>query len=528
MGKVLEDNFLKTNIFYFFFKEVYILKVSVDGEEKEIKEGQPIKEVLNDHVVENNYSVAVLRNIEEFKEQKKGKFEIKTNKGQLTLSLNSSDQVKYWKKNLSKIKKSKIRWASNDIVAIGPFSTEIEPQEQEQEYSRGDVFFGLSGMNNDNTYLMLSKRDHSEVYGVEDSKIGRVRRGKHLLDRLGMGDKVNEIKNVEETKREVDSSLVKDFDLELKNPVSIYTNILVQLYKNSPKSVEHFFKTIRDGELKIDRKTNTYVSSKGEAQSLEKENNIKRNKYSVSIRNEGGRIGNVYFYKKQRPSTQNHNVLGEIERGKELINNLDKGNKVKIKTKPTRLLTIGMTQKESKDKLENYEIKQEREGNKKDDAIIVRQEPQETMKVIEKGKVKTIGAERDKIIKVKLFDEKAPETTDYFRKKTGLKDKEIGELIVHFASPEISNVLFKGSKELAGNLSKENNPEESSKVGEIGVTNRAKSSNRGSIGIRLEESKKFGPTSENFSNTNIVGEVKGDVEKLGNLSDGDLLYLKEE
>lgn len=501
----------------------------MDGEEKDVKEGISLNEVLDKSIMEENYPVAVVKDVKRYEEEKEGKYELSTTKGNFTFSLGQSEtSVNRWKDYLDKIKGKNIRWQSNDIFAIGSFSTNIEPKEEVENYERGDIFFGLSGMNNDNTYLMVAKREHSKSYGVKDSKIGRIQKGKHLMDILGMGDRLKNIKKIKEEKEEVKSFLTKNYDLELNDDVSIYTQVVIQLSNESPKSVEQFLKKTENNSLVVNRETETYILTKNNLNKLEKENNVERNNYSVSMRNSGDRKGNLYIYKKNRPSSSNHNVLGKIKHGKELIDTLNQGSKFKVITEPSRILTIGMTQSESLNYLKNNEIKQERKGNQQDEAIVVEQKPKNTMKVIEKGKVKTIGAEPDKVINIELFEEDAPETTKYFKKITGLSDKKIGKLKVYFTSSKISNVMFEGSQDLAGQLLPENTPTESSKPGEIGVTNRSKSSNKGLIGIRLEKSSKYGPTSEDFQSTNIVGRVKDEINKLNNLEDGDIIYIKEE
>lgn len=111
--------------------------------------------------------------------------------------------------------------------------------------------------------------------------------------------------------------------------------------------------------------------------------------------------------------------------------------------------------------------------------------------------------DKNKIIVIELFEDKAPITAWYFRKTTGLTTKRVGKLHVYFKHKDI--VMFKGNPEYAKGLLPENIPTDKVEPCSIGVTNMV-SRYKGMIGVRLGESDKFGPTGESFEKQILLEE----------------------
>ena len=66
------------------------------------------------------------------------------------------------------------------------------------------------------------------------------------------------------------------------------------------------------------------------------------------------------------------------------------------------------------------------------------------------------------------------------------------------------------------------------KRGDIGLTNQVRP-HRGLIGIRLEDSKEYGPTGEEPYGTNIIGKFVDDLDRLmDGLEEEDVVYITEE
>ena len=186
-----------------------------------------------------------------------------------------------------------------------------------------------------------------------------------------------------------------------------------------------------------------------------------------------------------------------------------------------------MTQKEAEDYLKSIGVTHERVGVLDDDALIVEQEPKFSIEIIKEGKVKTKGINKDDLALIEIYDgeDEAPRSSWYFKKITGLVEKPIGILKVHFAFPGMKISIFEGDAKEAKGLVPENVPSACIEAGRIGITNMSKK-NVGLIGVRFESNDEFGPTAEPFNATNIVGKITTDLKPLENLKEGEYLYIK--
>ena len=164
-------------------------------------------------------------------------------------------------------------------------------------------------------------------------------------------------------------------------------------------------------------------------------------------------------------------------------------------------------------------------GTTDDDAIVVVQEPENTIAILENNKVETFGIPANKLIKVELTDD-APRSRWYFEKLTGLAEKPVGSLKVYFAVPDMNIYMFDGDKDESKGLVPENVIDDSYIAGTIGITNMSRK-NVGLVGIRTVDSDEFGPTGEPFNATNVVGRVISDLEDLKSIEDGDTVYVYE-
>ena len=125
-----------------------------------------------------------------------------------------------------------------------------------------------------------------------------------------------------------------------------------------------------------------------------------------------------------------------------------------------------------------------RTGITDDSAIIVEQEPELTMHVMEEGSVDTMGTTSNRIHDWYLFRSEAPASVRYIEKLTGLDHKPIGTVKVHFTFEGMPMVTFDGDDQLGASLYPEPSWKDTSRRGDIGVTNMSRP-NRGLIGIRL-------------------------------------------
>ncbi|OUJ18108.1 Peptidyl-prolyl cis-trans isomerase (rotamase) cyclophilin family [Methanonatronarchaeum thermophilum] len=500
------------------------MKVLVNGREKEVDEGTTLGEVVD---LPFGCSAGLVREVERVVQEKEKEFRVETDVGSFTVELNDSPLASQFLENIDRLSGLGVRWSSKKITALGPFKSDVEIDKSVYSYNVGDVFFGVSGLDNDNTYLMICREDHTKSYGtMEGGVVGRIKRGKHMVDRLDAGDQFNEISPVVSERERFDSFNTTDLDTELVDGMQVYSKVVVKLSDKAPLSAEYFLRNTEDGFLEIDENTDTYLKSEGRIRNLPKENNIRRARGVVSVRNDGDGCGNIYLYKNNRPLHAHHNVVGVVESGMPLLDIIDSGCRIQVETVPGRMLSIGLTQGEAANLFSGNGIQHKRIGDTGDQAVIIRQEPRLTLDLKEEGVVETYGVDPDNIMEVEFYYDEAPRTLDYFKRVSRLISEDVGQLEVYFASQKISNVMFQGDQDLAGNLTPENTPTDKVLKGEIGITNMSKP-NKGMIGIRLEDSERYGPTGEGFKATNIAGKVVKGLDKLRELGDGDTLYIKE-
>ncbi len=145
------------------------------------------------------------------------------------------------------------------------------------------------------------------------------------------------------------------------------------------------------------------------------------------------------------------------------------------------------------------------------------------MDIIDQKQVITHGVPDDKIVYIEL-NEKAPKSSWYFKKITGLLDSPVGSLDVMFAYPGMNVMMFKGNPLESKNLIPENTPKGLVNAGEIGITNISRRQ-IGVIGVRFEKNDEFGPTGEPFQGTNIIGNIVMGIENLEKFKQGDKVYV---
>ena len=75
------------------------------------------------------------------------------------------------------------------------------------------------------------------------------------------------------------------------------------------------------------------------------------------------------------------------------------------------------------------------------------------------------------------------------------------------------------------NIKPENTPDDEVSAGILAMTNESRKG-VGMVGVRTSENSEFGPTSEPFSGTNVIGRVV-DLQKLTALQEGDMVYFRE-
>ena len=157
------------------------------------------------------------------------------------------------------------------------------------------------------------------------------------------------------------------------------------------------------------------------------------------------------------------------------------------------------------------------------DRIIVSQEPGTTLDVLNERLVTVTTAPIDKVIDIELDDTAAPQSCEVFRRFTGLKEHDAGMMPVFFKFDDV--VLFKPAIDPGTRIVPENQPVDEAPAAALAITNDSRKGT-GLVGVRLSANKEFGPTSEPFDGTNIIGRVI-DKEKLKKVKERETVYIRE-
>lgn len=508
--------------------------IKINNKEVEIKEGSSIGEAIEmvNAPYENGSIICLIKGEKEF-QSNITKYKIKTSKGSIIIEMSDDDVAKplvdTWKENLDKFNNTAIRWSSSNEVAIGPFVTDLEPSHKEFDYEYGDVILSLSGFSCESSHIIFSKENHSNVYGVPDYNKGifaKIIGGRKTLFDLNHDDMIYLVEPIVERSTTKESSNISNLNTILEEGNQLFTYVEFKPNFKSPESVEHLFSLVENGKIKVDYDSNSFAGFYA-LRGLDKpsEDIVPRERGVITLRNNGTGLGNVYIYREDRVISNSHTYIGNVVVGMELIDVCEYGDWITVRSNPPRIMTLATSQKESEDYLKSIGIEQIRKGVCDDEGIIVSQEPKTTIEIINAGKVETTAYNPEDITLIEITDN-APRTEWYFRKITGLIEKPIGEMKVHFAFPGMKIAIFEGDSNESKGLIPENIPQSNVKGGEIGVTNMSRK-NVGLIGVRFEDNDEFGPTAEPFESTNIVGKIITNFDLIEKLKEGDILYVRE-
>ena len=471
--------------------------------------------------------IGIVAGREETRREVATEFRLFTTKGELKVELTDDSLKQIWLESYGRFVGSKIKWATGQAIAFGPIASGVQAGRSESEHARWDVSFGTGGYDAKNTYLIISKANHSSDYGVKGGgAFGRIVSGRNILSLLDNEDIINAIEPVISLEKFENKLVTLDTSAKVEDGMEVYTQIEVELSPKAKDGAEHFFAAVKNGFFKVDFAANSFISTDAMLGELcPYENLAARSEGTVSVRTNGKGRGRIYISKDDMTSNIYHSIVGQVTHGLELARIASPGQLIAIKTAPMRLSMLGYGFDEAGRILEAAGIKYEKTGYTGADAVIVDQAPRTTMDIVSSGKVKLTAIPGNNLIEIKLYDDMAPNTSEYFRKASGLKEHHVGALPIYFKYEE--TMLFRGKPVAVGDLTPENKPEEGSviKAGEIGMTNTA-SKQVGLAGIRFSDNDKFGPTGEKYPATNITGHVIN-LDKLKNLKEKDMVYFKE-
>ena len=499
--------------------------VTINGKEYTLKDGATLKDAvaLVDYVP--GTTVSVFKSTDSLRVESED-FEVVTTRGRFHVHLDEGAHGQMWKSKIEEISGSTARWVTHDIAAFGSFATDIEVDRTDSLYRKYDCFFSLGGFDNVTTYMMIARDDHRANYGTGGMKIGRVTRGRHVLDDFREGDKIISIGPVISESQKDNFELTTNMNYKLEDGNRVETQVKVRLDMSSPESAEHLMIVAQKGYVNIASDSGSYLSVDDDMDiSFKSENKAVREKDSVFVRSTGVGVGRLFFYKERRQMLESHNHVGDVEMGASIISSAKAGEKVRVITEPPRLMAVGMNMSDGIALMEAAGVKVTRGGEMTDDAVIVEQTPENTVDILNKGEVVLFGVDKESIFRIEL-NRKREADVHYFEKITGLNHKPIGSLSVHFWFPGMSMVTFNGNEDKGKSLYP-GEPFKKCKRGDIGLTNQA-CDHKGLIGIRMADSKEFGPTGEEPFGTNIFGKFVDDLKRLEEkLEEGELVYITE-
>jgi putative methanogenesis marker protein 3 len=505
------------------------LRVFVDGREIELLPGAKLADALGKSGANPapGAIVGVVKGRGE-KSRQTNSYWLLTTKGKLRIELIDNDLQRIWHESVNKIADSTVRWTSADGVAFGPFSSHLSFARDASEYSRWEVVLGAAGFEADNTQIIFIRRRHTAAYGTpkDGGVLGHIVGGKNTLDRLTAGDRIEGIEPIVEWQDLTEKLATLDQTLPLEEGMEIFTAVEAELYEDAPLGAEFFLALTRDGTLKVDSVSSSYVSSD---QLLKEpvifEHREPRLEGAVTVRTSGRGLGRIFVYKQDRTSNPGHSVVAKITSGMDMIKLAGPGQLITIRVKPKRIMLLGSSLKDAISEMQSLGIETGVEGYQGEDAVVVKQVPGETMAILKGKKVLLHSMPSSRLVTVKLYSDLAPRTLDYFRHVTGLKEKPVGPLPVYFVyentllfKPEIDAVSYK-------DLLPENKPTGPVPAGSIAVSNQV-SKKIGMVGIKLVVDKRYGPSGEKFEATNVIGRVL-EPEKLKDVAEGETVYIME-
>ncbi len=426
-----------------------------------------------------------------------------------------------------------VQWADRNSVALGPFPSGVVPARQVHQYRRGDVVLGCGGYDPARSYLIVVRARHSADYGTgaDGGVIGTVVAGRAVVDRLGHDDRLETVQPVLSWADTSRSFTTTDTSLLLEDGMEIVTRIGVTAegYGESvvgiatAGSVEHLLLSLETGRFEVVRTASTHITEERLAGTpVPAERTQGRREGSVTARISGARSGCLYIYREDVPASPQHTIVGRVSHGLELVKLAREGDRLAVACEPARFDLLGLPLETATRIAADRGIAFEADRTE-GERVVVGQTPGTTLEVLAAGAVRVTTVALSEVIDIRLDPAAAPVSVAVFRRITGLKYHAIGTLPFFFSFEDV--FLFKPKLPIDVRLMPENKPIGATPANALAITNDARKG-RGMVGIRLAPSTEFGPTSEPFEGTNLIGIVL-DTAKLKRMKEGKIVHIRE-
>jgi len=426
-----------------------------------------------------------------------------------------------------------LHWQDRNAAAFGPFPSDISPARKPALYERGDVILGCGGYDPGRSYLIFSRSRHSSDNGADATGgvIGRVVAGRAVLDRWKSGDRIERIEPVISWADTSRSFTTTDFATPLEDGMQIVTAVEVVAQGYSADTitteaagiVEHLLATLGRHRFVVSRATSTHIFDDVAAGTeLESGHRHPRREGTVTVRTSGTSSGGIYIYREDVQSSPAHSVAGQVTRGIELIRLAKEGDIFSIQVTPERIDLLGLTLAKAKEIADarNFTLNADSTDSSR---MVVSQEPGTTLELLKEKAATVTTAPQNRVVDIILDDAKAPVSCALFRKVTGLSHHDAGALPLFFKFDDV--FLFKPPIPTGAKINPENSPSGEVPPASLAMTNDSRKGS-GMVGVRLSANTEFGPTSEPFEGTNIIGSVI-DTEKLKGFKEREKVYIRE-
>jgi putative methanogenesis marker protein 3 len=436
----------------------------------------------------------------------------------------------------------KVKWSDRQTVAFGDFKSGIVPGKKTRTYQPYEVILGCGGYDPDSSYLIFSKIKHNADHGADESGgvIGVVVSGRKIISKWNAGDTITGAERIVSKTDKSNSFVTDDRSTPLEDGMSIITYVGINargydadsgtISIEASESVEHMLIALKKNEFSVNLSASGFITDQSmKGGIVPQEVRDTRLAGTVTVRTKGKQSGSVYIYTKDIPGSSNHTVTGYVTHGLELVKLADKGCVFKVETVPPQIDLRGMALDDALKIAESHGIKVTADtdltagGESLAKRVVIEQMPPNTIEVLNEGRVELKTVELSHVIGIKLDDVNAPRTCGIFREVTGLKWYDIGKMPLIFKFEDVTLFDPKVSQKITINI--ENTPKDEVEPFTLAMTNDSRKST-GLVGVRSVASKDFGPTSEPFEATNIIGKVI-ETEKIASLKEGDTVYIRE-
>jgi putative methanogenesis marker protein 3 len=512
-----------------------MIAVHLDGEEVEIEEGSMLRDLLPGRDPE--CIVAIIRPTEQASAETRN-FTLLTTAGEVVVEMNERLPRVLEAPDFAALAGGDagplgIGWSDRYTASFGPFATRIVPARAPRRYEKGDLILGCGGYDPGRSYLIFARMNHSADLGAEadGGVIGRVVSGHAVLARWAPGDQVTAIERVLSWEDRSQSFTTKDPALLLEDGMHIISRVVVAaegydedlVETASAVPVEHMLLALEGGTFRVARSSSNHImDDRLQGTDIPQELKSPRLEGTVTLRTQGKSRGCLYLYTRDLPGSPAHTGVGRIEHGIELARLAESGDVFCIETRPRRLELLGISVSEAEAIAGDHGIvlSVDETGG---DRIVVGQDPATTLEVAAKGSAHLTTVPAERVIGIRLDDAAAPRTCAIFREFTGLKLHNVGAMPFFFNFEDV--FLFKPKIPKGTKINLENMPAEAVPPNTLAMTNDSRKGS-GLVGVRTKENREFGPTSEPFEGTNVIGTVV-DVAKLKDLKEGGMVYIRE-